>query len=86
MKEIEKIILNYVGTPYDYTNLVLHQITRIITGKWIGRNKKADKKMICHEFSMTVWNKYIGIFDECRKARVSDMYYNENFNLKYIRI
>lgn len=85
-KDVAEIILKYVGTPYDYTNLVLHQVARIITGKWIGRNKNADKRMVCHEFSMTVWNEYADIFVDCRKAKVSDMYYNDLFNFKYLKI
>ena len=84
-KEIEKIILRYVGTPYDYNNLLLHQVIRIISGKWIGKNKKSDKKMVCHEFTMTVWDKYNNIFPKCRKAIVSDMYYNNNFNKHIIK-
>ena len=55
--KIESVLLKYVGTPYDYMNLLKHQIVRTLFGWWTGRNKKSsDNMMIRHELSQTVWD------------------------------
>lgn len=78
-KTLEGIILDYVGTPYDYFNLILFQPIRTLFGKWIGGSKHRDKRMICHEFVMTVWNQTIGIFPDCYEGKISDIYYSKYF-------
>lgn len=76
---IEKTAFNYVGTPYEYMNLLVEQPLRILFNIWLGRKKKADKKFICHEFSQTVWNVVEGIFPECYKGDVSKLYWSKYF-------
>ena len=78
-KWFERILLSYVGIPYDYRNLLQHQVVRILTGLWIGRNKRQWKRMVCHEFTMTVWNDYRGIFPDCHKAKIEDIYNSTYF-------
>lgn len=78
--DFEHVLFKYVGIPYDYGNLLVHQIVRLLKGKWIGRKKaKAWKKMVCHEFTMTVWDEFAGIFPERHMARVSDIYRSPHF-------
>lgn len=78
-EDIERIMLEYVGTPYDYFNLIFFQPVRLLFDKWIGGEKKRDKRMICHEFVMTVWNRLRGIFPECYKGDIFDIYYCKYF-------
>lgn len=76
---LEKEIMKYVGTPYEYTNLTAHQIFLKLTKIWIGRNKHADKRFICHEYTMTVWNNIACIFNDCRKGQVMNIFNNKHF-------
>jgi len=79
-KQFERILLNFVGIPYDYGNLLIHQIVRLTRGKWIGRKKtKAWKKMVCHEFTMTTWDEFSGIFPDRHQAKVSDIFRSRHF-------
>ena len=75
-------ILKYEGTPYDFGNLLLHQIVYYIWDKWIGRTPDmATKTMVCHEITMNVINE---MYDRMGKAlpflnphqaQVSDIYH-----------
>ena len=79
-ENFEKVIFHFVGIPYDYKNLLWHQVWRLLKGEWIGRKKKkAMKKMVCHEFTMTVWDEYAGIFPDRHMAKVSDIYRSRHF-------
>lgn len=52
-------ILKYEGTPYDFGNLLLHQVVYYTFEKWIGRKAyRAASTMVCHELTMTVLNAY----------------------------
>lgn len=78
--EFKRIVYDYVGTPYDYNNLLRHQVVRLLTGVWIGRKKKkADKRMVCHEFVQKIWDDYSGIFPEWNQAKVSNIYHSTHF-------
>lgn len=78
-QQLEEQMFHYTGTPYDYQNLVVDQPILKLFKKWIGKNKDADKRMICHEFSMTVWNNINGWFSDCRKGNVKDLYNSDKF-------
>ena len=76
----KRIVFKYIGIPYDYKNLLVHQVWRLMTGVWVGRNKKkAWKRMVCHEFTQKIWDDYIGIFPEWNQAKVSNIYRSKHF-------
>ena len=55
--DMEKILFKYTGIPYDYPNLLGHQIIRTLTGWFPGRSdSNAWKRMLCHEFTMKAWH------------------------------
>lgn len=81
-KQIEQQIFKYAGTPYEYTNLTFQQMILKLTGIWVGRNKHADKRFICHEFTMTVWDNIANIFPECRKGQVKEIFHSNKFKHK----
>lgn len=55
---------------------------------WLGRTNRHKKRLICHEYSQLVWNEYSkkligsesGIFEQCNKGKVSEV-----FNSKYFK-
>ena len=56
INNITDIALSKLGTPYEFKNLIFHQLAKYIFGKWIGKKKdKADKKFICGEFVAWCW-------------------------------
>lgn len=76
----EEIMFKYIGIPYDYKNLLIHQVIRLLTGKWRGRSKsKAWKRMVCHEFTQKIWDEYLGIFPEWNKASIAEIYNSTYF-------
>lgn len=81
-----QILSLYNGIPYDYKNLLWDQVWRLLRGKWTGRKKKkAWKKMVCHEFSMTVWDEYSGIFPDRHMAKVSDIFRSPHFRHVHLK-
>ena len=79
-RDFMKIIYKYNGTPYDYGNLMLHQIWRLLTGKWIGKSKaKAAKSMVCHEYTQKIWNEHSGIFLNWNQASVANIFNSPHF-------
>jgi len=78
----EETMLKYVGMPYDYVNLVWHQVRRILSGGiWKGRKKeKAWRRLICHEYTMTVYDAYAGWFPKCHQGAVEELYHSEHFD------
>ena len=76
---IETILFNYVGTKYDYVSLLKHQIVKTLTGLWIGRKKKAYKRMVCHEFTQKVWDDLIGCFPKNNEGSVAEIYHSPYF-------
>lgn len=80
---IQRLMMKWEGTPYDYHNLLGDQIVQYLTGWWWGRKKKrAAKKMVCHELTMKVDNEYRGTFSDWNKAKVSDIYWSVCFEHK----
>jgi len=80
MDEWMRILYKYIGIPYDYKNLFIHQIWRLLKGEWIGRKKKkAWKRMVCHELTQKIWNEQAGIFTDWNQASVSNIYRNNHF-------
>ena len=76
----KQIVFKYIGIPYDYKNLLIHQVWRLLTGDWIGRNKKkAWKRMICHEFTQKIWDEYAGYFPEWNRGKVYNIYRSKFF-------
>ncbi len=76
----ENILYNYVGTPYDLVNLIHNQPWYYLFNLWLGRKKaKATKSMVCHEYTMTVWDVYLGLFPDAHKSQISDIYYHDYF-------
>lgn len=62
---IQSRILSYLGTPYDYTSLFIHQLKFQIarwfsleSPKWYGRTDKtgAEKKLYCSELAALVYD------------------------------
>jgi hypothetical protein len=83
--KIESELFKYIGTPYGYVHLTIVQAIWKVFGKWIGKKKDNDKRFICHEFSMTIWNRVNGIFPECYKGNVKDIWYSKNFFKKKLK-
>ena len=84
--EFMQILSLFYGIPYDKKNLLKHQPLRLLFGIWTGRKKKkAWKKMVCHEFTMTIWDEYCGIFPDRHKAKVSDIYRSPHFTHKPLK-
>lgn len=81
LQTLEDAIFRYIGVPYDVPNLAVHQLWLYKMNIWLGRNgAKAKRKMVCHEYSMTVWNELIkGLFPDASKAQVQDMYESSIF-------
>ena len=80
-KLIEAEMFKYVGTPYGYAHLSVVQGLWKATGLWVGKKKNADRRMICHEFTQTVWNRSHGYFEGVEHiGDVKDIYHNTNFN------
>ena len=79
--QFKRIVYDYIGTPYDYKNLLVHQVWRLLTrGKWIGRKKaKAAKRMVCHEFTQKIWNEHSGIFTDWNEASVARIFNSKHF-------
>ena len=81
------LIFSWVGVPYDYKNLIVHQMIQYLFGWWLGRKrKKAHKKVVSHEFTMAFWNDMKPVhllnpvlFPDWHKARVRDIYHNKHF-------
>lgn len=77
---IERLLFKWVGLPYDYPNLLKHQIVLKLFGWWSGKNKRrAARRMVCHEFTQFIWEKQLGIFPDWNKARVADIYNSKHF-------
>jgi len=81
----EKKYFHYAGTPYEYKNLLIEQPIRILFNKWIGSKKHSDKRMVCHEFVMTVYWEITGMFPNYYKANIADIYHNPYFTKKQIK-
>ena len=83
-----EMMLPYIGhTPYNYTNLLIAQPIKMITGKWIGRTDErvAKKRMVCSEWCAYVYNKYFGegVFNDWYKIAPKDLF-NSDFFTKEI--
>lgn len=76
---LEVEMFKYIGTPYSYLQLVIFQPIEKVFNKWLGRKNKADKRLICHEYSMTVWNNLLGYFPEGYQGNVKDMWNSDKF-------
>lgn len=87
-KLMSKCIISTVGIPYEYGNLIVHQIVRTVTNKMFGKGwwigKEDAEKVICHENTQNIWNNYSGIFPKFYKGDIARLYYNENFELLQI--
>ena len=57
----------------------MYQVVRTLLNWFPGRKKNADKRMICHEFTMTVWDAVRGIFPDCYKGNIADIYHSKEF-------
>ena len=80
-KILEENMFHYVGTPYGYWHLILVQGVWKTLKIWLGRKKNADKRMICHEYTKTVWNRTNGYFEGVEHiGDVKDIFHNPNFN------
>ena len=79
--EFERVLFQYLGTPYDYWSLIHDQVIRTLFEKWVGREgKKAARQMVCHEFSQFISNECErGVFPEWYKGDVSKMYHSKNY-------
>ena len=84
-KVMSKYIIDTLGTPYEYRNLVFHQVIRTVTDKlfdkgwWIGDT--TAERVICHENTQNIWNNYNGLFPKFYEGDITRLYYNENFRL-----
>lgn len=73
--EYAKALTYYTGYPYELKNLLRDQLWLKWFGIWIGRQRNADKKLICHELTMTVENKYVELLcaELIRKESFKDL-------------
>ena len=73
-------LAHYTGTPYDYLNLLRNQIWLKLTGLWVGLSKRPQRKLICHEMTMTVENYYAELagkplpYKDAEKGKVKDIF------------
>ena len=82
INSIIDIALSRLGTPYEFSNLVVHQLAKYIFGKWIGRKKKeASDKFICGEFVAWCWWKATNtsLFYNWYKIAPVDIYKSDKF-------
>ena len=92
----DRVLIDNIGVPYDYW-LLLHSKPKQLIGKklgidkWPGRKKGAERKMVCHEHTMEMWNEYcrsVGMemyFPEGYRAAVKDMFYCDRFLHKMLK-
>ena len=90
-KKFYDCMQKHVGKPYDYKNLLGDQIILKLSqwvgrkiGKpdfeiWLGRNARSTKRLVCHEYVQLVYNEYNGMFPDHKRAKVSAVYHNINF-------
>lgn len=85
-EKFESLLVKYIGTKYDYSNLILHQPIFKLTGIWLGKNKNSKRKMICNELITTIWNDLRGYFSDYNIGDMKDIYHSEYFvKLGYLK-
>lgn len=80
-KLFERVLMDHVAIPYDYFSLVHDQVIRTLQKVWVGKTRKASRRMVCHEFSQYVWHVYSQgvLFKDYFKGDVSAMYKSAYF-------
>lgn len=83
---IKNTTLNHSGKyPYEYSNLLIFQPIKFLTGLWIGRKEnKADKRFICGEWVCFLYHEAFDIFPEWNKAAPVDLYMSDYFVPEFI--